>query len=120
LRFARKWFGGDRITFKFQPSDDELVAQIASIGIPTSSAQLQGTLRAININALVQQLQPWLQHHLGGRTAVHGLGTEEWSFDGPFGEKMIHGREAIVHWFFDRSEDSLKIPLMMTDDMNYV
>jgi hypothetical protein len=120
LKKAMEWFKAEKAVFRVQPTDDEMLYLLSRLDIKTVTVPVQGTIRPTNVAAIIEELQPLMGERLGGKVALVEESQEEWKLSGPFGHKTVHGRASLTQWLFGSSDDGLGIPLMSTDDMNYV
>ena len=119
LRRISEYYGAEFVELHALPSDVEMMNYINDFKMNFREETLQGTVRPLNIEYLFTELQPWFQKTLGGKVRI-SRGIDSWLAEGPFGKRNIDSYEAMSRWLFDSSKDSLGIPLMMTDNLNYI
>ena len=113
-------YGVERARFQVQPSDINMVSCVRRLGLKTGTGPVQGTVRPVSVSSLIHELGPWFEEYLGYRVELMEESREGWLLRGPFGESKLKGFAALTKWLFDPSPSGLGVPLMFTDDMNYV
>ncbi len=108
----------DAIEMKIHPSDSELIHIFRKNGIIMRESRTQGTVRVVDPENLVCELEKVLEKRgIEVNVIDHGKGIQ---FARGKNRSLASGPSEITKAFFGTSESSMAIPLMFTDDLNYI
>ncbi len=113
-----QYYEAGAVEFCFLPSDVEMMNFTSSLRLNFRREALQGMFRPLNVEFLFSELAPWFS----GKVSV-SRDRNSWLVEGQFGEKKLASLQTMTSWLFGTNfgeNFSLKIPLMRTDDLNYI
>jgi len=114
-----EYYAAEFVEFHVLPLDIEMMKYIDNYKMNHREETLQGTVRPLKVDFLFSELQQLFEKCLGDNVRISRR-KDSWLAEGPFGKKTVESYENMSRWLFDSSENSLGIPLMITDDLNYI
>lgn len=112
-------FGAEEIRLPIHDEDITMQTIVAAAGWKSEQTSLQGTVRPLNVSALIQSLEPLFVERFGTRLQVHQTGD---SYHLTVGGRQIHAENAgeLAMRLFNHDADNLGLPFVHTDDLNYI
>ena len=113
-------FGADTTEICIHPNDITLRSIVETNDIHLKSEESQGTLRILNANALVNQLEPWFIENFGSTATINA--NPDGSYIFKVRKKEFHAENSgdLTKIIFGGMKKSLNVPLMFTNDLNYI
>lgn len=110
----------DQAEFKVQVDDITFRSICNESGIRLTPAYSQGTVRVIDPVVMIEQMKPWFLEHMGHNASFLVDKEDNWLLRmGPRTQEG-KGMNQLSKFLFGKEEGCLAIPLMFTDDLNYV
>ena len=106
------------IRLKINGDDIEFLDICSSMEIELKEGNSQGTVRVLNSKSIFQKLEPLIREKSGSEFDIKMGADESWSFTPGDVDKNINGYAELTHFIFD--SNGLGLPLMFTDDLNYI
>jgi predicted acetyltransferase len=111
---------GDKIVFNIHPDDITLIEICKKNKIQMIESFTQGTIRILNEESLFRKLQPIFIEHFGQSYKLEKKDVNAWNLVAKKSMKKIEGTGNLTRLIFGYESNDLKIPLVFTDDLNYI
>jgi hypothetical protein len=111
---------GDKVVFNIHPDDITFIEICEKNKIQIRETFTQGTIRILNEESLIRKIQPILLEHFGQRYKLEMNGAYNWNLVAKKYIEKIEGIGNLTRLLFGYESDGFKIPLMFTDDLNYI
>ncbi|MCI2412682.1 GNAT family N-acetyltransferase [Cuniculiplasma divulgatum] len=108
------------IRFRVNEEDFNFIEELSRLNVKLVQENSQGTLKILNSQSIFRKLRPLIIERIGEYFEFREIGNEKWLFISGSLKKEINGYDDLTHFIFDKKEGSLGIPLMFTDDLNYI
>jgi predicted acetyltransferase len=112
--------GSKEIIFNVQPEDTTLYDLCKSKGIALKESFTQGTIRILNEKNLFKKLELLFLERFGSKPLLHKIRDNSWDFSLKDFSRRFDGIGDLTSFIFGYDDNDLKIPLMFTDDLNYI
>jgi hypothetical protein len=106
------------IRLKINGDDIEFLDICSSMDIELKEGNSQGTLRVLNSKSIFQKLEPLIREKSGSAFNINKVSEERAPVSSGDMDKNITRYGELTHFIFDYN--GLGLPLMFTDDLNYI
>ncbi len=112
--------GWKSIRVSVNPEDYAMIHIVDKNGLAVNHVKSQGTMVVLNWNNLVDQLNPIVIERTGSPLSVKEGPGERWVITIGNRNISVNGIDGLTSLIFGDEEESLKIPLMFTNDLSYI
>ena len=113
-------FGTDFSEICIHPYDSTLRLLMEMYDIHLKRESSQGTVRILNTEALADQLQPWFMENFGGTAEIIEKTDGSYILKVKNKEFVAENIGDLTKIVFGGKKGSLHVPLMFTNDLNYI
>ncbi len=113
-------FGSRTLTVSLPMRLAWLGQELGAHDILTKTLPLQGTVRALNVSALVSQLEPIIREHYNAALVLDESPDGLFRGTGPDGADLRLARSEIPGYLFNPKPGGLALPMAWTHDLNFV
>jgi hypothetical protein len=113
-------FGTDYAEISIHPLDCTLMSIMEMNDVSLNRENSQGTVRILNAHALIDQLQPRFMENFGVAASISADKDGSYSLKVKNKEFVAENTGDLTKIVFGGKKDSLNMPLMFTNDLNYI
>ena len=106
--------------FNINTEDLDLMDVCSTMEIRLRKENIPGTVRILDSNSIIQKLTPLINERTGGNFELKQETGNKWNFTSKKLSGKINGYGELTSLIFNHDRNSLGIPLMFTDDLNYI
>lgn len=112
-------FQAERMHWHTHIEDYTMMSYVKTMALALKRKPLQGTVRLLDVQALIATLQPLFRERYGEDAVVDSTDAS-WQVTLPTGTTTFTELEDLTKWLFNDDEGCLGIPFVHTDDLNYI
>lgn len=112
--------GWESVKMHVHPDDFSFIQLIQENSLTMESEASQGTMVVLNWENLVREINPIIMEKTGSPISIREGPGERWVITSGKRSISVNGIDQLTSLIFSNSEESLKVPLMFTDDLSYI
>lgn len=114
------WMEWDSIDININPQDVTTKSLLESLNVAMREGFSQGTMIILNPGQLITEINPLILEKTGSEILLSEESEEEWTIIHRGRSITVEGKDKLTELFFGHGKGSFNIPLMFTDDLNYI